>query len=133
MPIHMNWAELDPPILHYTIVEPWAWEEFQTAIEESRHMIEACQFTHVDMVIDWSNARKIPNSTVSQMGNLFRRGEGRSRHIQGRFVVVGAPGFARLIFETLVKVYPKMSQRVLFTKSVDEAFAFLRRLESRPQ
>lgn len=129
MPIRMNWATLEPPVLHYTIVEPWTWDEFYTAVEESRRMVESCQFTSVDMVIDWSSARKIPSNTLSQMSNLFRRGQGRSKHIWGRFVVVGSPSFARLIFETLLKLYPKMAGRILFAQTMDEGFGLLRQPE----
>ena len=125
MPILMNWKQMDPPTMYYAMVDPWTWQQFHEAVSESRRTIESCQFTSVDMIIDWSQTTKLPPHMLSSLSALFQRGSTRSRHLEGRFVSVNSPLFVRVIIETIVRVYPKMAPRVLFASSVDEALTLL--------
>lgn len=134
MPIQLNWKQQDPPILHYTMVAPWSWDQFFEAVTESRRLMDSGKYASMDMIIEWDRMPKFPPHMLTHISNLFQRGQSRSKHVEARFVTVATPSLVRTIVETLMKIYPRASHRVLFANSVDEALALLQqRVEQPPE
>lgn len=125
MPIQLDWKQLDPPILHYTMISPWTWEEFFEAVAETRQIIDQHGFTAMDMIIEWGRTPRFPPSMLSHLSNLFQRGQTRSRHLHMRVVTVATPSLVRTIVDTLIKIHPKMAQRIIFAATVEEAMTLL--------
>ncbi len=125
MPIQLNWQQLDPPILHYTMIAPWTWEEFFEAVAETRQIIDQHGFTSMDMIVEWGRTPRFPPSMLSHLSNLFQRGQTRSRHIHMRVVTVATPSLVRTIVDTLLKIHPRMAQRIIFAATVEEALVLL--------
>lgn len=128
MPITVVWGNEEQSILHYSLADPWDWEEFYKVTESGRQMREARGAAPASVIIDFTEARKIPSGAMSHFGNMFRRGTAGTNHVQ-RIVIVKPSGFVLALGQMLLKLYPVAVQKVMFVNSIEEANRTLQETE----
>ncbi|MGB1288763.1 MAG: hypothetical protein ACPG7F_19675, partial [Aggregatilineales bacterium] len=105
-------------IVLYEIVNPWSWDEFDVAFQESLEMVETIDYP-VDAIIDVRTGKKLPAGILTQgtkITSKFRQDKGTRIA-----VFVGAPEFLKMIVRTFNRIHKQVIVRVFFAETYNEA------------
>ena len=125
MSVTADWYHNMENVLYVKFEAPWTWDEYVPTAAQIRDMIEASGRDGIDVLIDVHDSGAIPRDAASQMRQFFSSASPKTR----TYVVVGAALFAKILFETLAKVYTTMggTRSMYFTSSLEEAEAILQK------
>lgn len=124
MPVTVTWGSEERTHMCYTIVEPWQWDDFYTAIAAGRAMRQQENVAVIDVVFDVTQARKIPYDALTQINIMGRRDSIVGPHVR-RIVIVGANAFLQSILTMVGRVAPRLGDRVVLADSPEEVHGAL--------
>lgn len=120
MPATVTWSNEQHTTIYYHLTEPWIWDDFYAIIAEGREMRLRENISVVDIVIDATEIRRIPQGALTQISMMGRRDSINGPHVR-RIVVVGATPFLRSLLSMVGQVAPKFGNRVRMVKTLEEA------------
>lgn len=119
MPATVQWGNDAHTAIYYHLTEPWVWDDFYTIVAEGREMRLRESIPVVDIVIDTTEIRHIPQGALSQISMMGRRESITGPHVR-RIVVVGATPFLWSILTMVSRVAPRFGNRVRMVKSMED-------------
>jgi hypothetical protein len=125
MPIDVEWDNAEKTIVRQTYGREVTYNDYYDGVKKRFELISSVEHP-VDLIIDLRGAN--PN-----LKGLVSAGRYASRHVppNQRFVLlVGANLFIRSLVNTFIKILPKVSDKIYFVATLEEARKFLQEKNS---
>jgi hypothetical protein len=123
MGVQAVWDNEQQTIIRYDLSGKWTWDEFFTAYETAKAMLNASP--HVVHFIlnptDAASRRHLPPGIVSRIGNTARTKLPNA----GITVAIGSSNVVRSIISAAARLYPRISKQYQFADTLDEARAII--------
>ena len=121
MPVEAFWDNDEKTVIRYENVGRWTMEEFWTAYEKARAMIDSVdhQVHFVTVSMDELSQGHVPPNFLTNIRAMYRNAHPRA----GRTIVVPKPkGVVGKVWDSLItKTLPQIRQRLDFADSLSEA------------
>jgi hypothetical protein len=126
MPVTVAWDDEEQTIIHFAFIAPWTWDEFRMAVEKG--WIEGRHHAHrVHAIVDFTRIGPMPSGYLT---HFSRAAMTRVSPNVGVIVVVGVTGMFTTTFQLIMRLFPRLQERVIQVDSVEEAHAFLARYKA---
>ena len=111
--------------------EGWSWEDFFTALQQQKALIESVSHPKVNIIVDVRKSSWLPKggSLLSGMRKISSERHPR----QGQTIVVGARGMVASIASTLSKMMGSSRIEMHFAPTMEEMQNLLKQFEANRQ
>jgi hypothetical protein len=116
MSVSVEWANPEKTVIYFRVTQPWTWEDYYTATDESWEMIHTVDHI-VDFIVDLTNTKLVPSNAMS---HLKRRATRYHPH-KGMAVMVGVSSFMQVIINMMAHVFPVVKTTVRTAATVKDA------------
>jgi hypothetical protein len=120
MNINVTWANEEKTALLHTFREYWVWEDFFEASRRSMEMMDEVDHM-VDIIADARNA-VLPSGALAQMTRILENAATRKHPNGGAYILVGASRVIETFARIYAQAFPSHGAKVLFTRTMEEAF-----------
>jgi hypothetical protein len=131
MGVKAVWDNEQHTIVRYDLSGKWTWDEFFTAYEDAKVMLNATSHVVHFMLnpTDAASRSHLPSGIVSRIGNTARSRLPNA----GITVAIGSSSFVKSLVNTAARLYPRIRKQYQFAETLDGARALLAEyMESQP-
>jgi hypothetical protein len=122
--IRVDWDNVEPAILRYTVTDQWTWEEFYAVRDQARQMAEGIQREQINCIIDIHAGSPFPPNALLH----FRRmpASAHPKFKFGTVVIIGDNPFVKTLMDIMRHLNRQAMQNFHLAKTEEEARAILR-------
>ena len=124
MTITVEWGKGSTPVVVWTFLEGWQWEDLFEAQMQSNPMIGTVDHP-VDIIADFSASPRLPQQAFSNYKEAFDRRPAN----RGRIIFVGQINYLKAMASTFQRIYRTEDPRFEFAASLEQAYAMLVRTD----
>jgi len=121
-PYHIHWGDESRTYVICTLPRTWAWIDMEAMVKEAVEMLSPLPHNSYGIAIDLSNTWIPPRNPLHSAVRFARQWPSALEVI----VFVEVPYALQVFRPILDRMYPRLSGRVIFTTSVDEAHNVIR-------
>ncbi|MBC7869282.1 MAG: hypothetical protein H7Y09_00470 [Chitinophagaceae bacterium] len=126
MGITAYWHDDTKTIMRLDYIDAWTLDEFYESAKQAHFMIG--EVTHsVDLIINMRDNRTTPAKILSSARHMNELVQPNQRLT----IMVGSPPFVKALIKVANQIMPKITEKLRYVNTLDEAFAIIQRQDSK--
>jgi len=122
MPVSAEWDNESQTIIRIRIDDPWDLDEYSQATLHAWSLMQTVDYS-VHLIIDLTDTFTFPKNLLSAAPTINSHVHPR----QGLVIGVKISPYLQAVMRVAIRVFPRLGQNVLFTQTLQEAYALIQR------